>query len=171
MNLCAQVTAAMIKNEIVVAVLTSFTGVLIVAIARHLIEMERGHRTPAQAAAEESDATTVALPPSPPSEADTPPADSDNSDGREESSDSAKERSGEESGEEESGDEESGTEESGEEESGEEEENEDTGETADSESSLNKARTDSSYENIQTPQLSGIKQDPAASPIPTIADV
>ncbi len=79
MNVCAQVTASMVKQEIVVAVLTSFVGVLIVAIARFLIEMERGHRTPAQAAAEESAAaaTIAPLPTSPLSEYETETAAAD----------------------------------------------------------------------------------------------
>lgn len=163
MNVCVQVTGAMLKQEIVVAVLTSFMGVMIVAIARMIIEMERGHRTPAQAAAEESaaeEATTAALPPSPPSEPETTQTAAND----EESSDSDGDTSSEESDDNEESGEESGDDEEDEESSA------DSGENADSESSLNKARTDSSYENIQTPQLSAMKPE-QTSPIPTIADV
>ena len=180
MNVCVQVASAMLKHEIIVAVLTSFMGVMIVAIARMIIEMERGHRTPAQTAAEESAATTAALPPSPPSEPETASAN-DDSDAEtkslsehEESSDNEKdeESSDEESDEsdEEITEKEDNDEESSDEEDDGEEDGEDSGEKADSESSLNKARTDSSYENIQTPQLSAIKPG-NVSPIPTIADV
>lgn len=197
MNVCAQVTNAMIKQEIVVAVLTSFVGVLIVAIARFLIEMERGYRTPAQAAAEESAATTTAtpLPPSPPSEHETETETTDSADAKSDSDfDSETEIEHEEhenSSKEDTvksptvesndgGREDEATEDT--EDEGEDEASEDTGDeedegeedeaSEDTESSLNKARTDSSYENIKTPQLSGIKYEVTISPIPTAdADV
>jgi hypothetical protein len=191
MNVCAQVTSAMVKQEIVVAVLTSFMGVLMVAIARFLIEMERGHRTPAQAAAEESAATIAALPPSPPNETETDetddieiktePAiktatevidlteltDSDNDSDNDSDSSSSSDASATGSATESSvGKENTEDTDKGKNDDNDEEDSEDSEENADSESSLNKARADSSYENIRTPQLSGIKQDPTVSPIP-----
>ncbi len=192
MNVCAQVTSSMVKQEIIVAVLTSFVGVLIVAIARFLIEMERGHRTPAQAAAEES--ATTPLPPSPPSEPEAEPetaasaasaASSSDSESDSSDSDSEKEntyksptvesndedREDDDDEYEDTGDDDEATEDTGDE-SEKDEANESPEENVDSESSLNKARTDSSYENIQTPQLSGIKHEVSVSPIPTVdADV
>lgn len=128
MNVCVQVASAMLKHEIIVAVLTSFMGVMIVAIARMIIDMERGHRTPAQAAAEES-AETIAALPSPPSEpeTETAPANDDSLSEHEESSDKEKD---EESDDEERTEKEDNDEES----SNEEDDSKDSEEKAESES-------------------------------------
>lgn len=162
-NVSVQVAQAMTKYEIIMAVLTSFIGVLIVGIARLIIDMERGHRTPAQAAAEESaQASTQTSPDASEVSQESEKEDSDSESGEEQDSD-------EESSD---GDSEDGSE-SGESES-EEEHTDDSANDGDNEnSSLNDARVDdsssSSYENINTPQLRAVTTN--ESPVPNIPDI
>lgn len=201
MRVSAQIAAAMVKYEIIMALFTSTIGVMIVAIARLVIDMERGHKTPAEQAATETQTQTT-----PESDSDMPinseypettetvesdsvadASDSEESDdsssGDTGSDDSASddsaasedETSGEEGDEEggEKGEEEDGEE--GDEESG-EEGGEESGEEGDDEESsertndsANQARIEeTSFENINTPQLNGI---PNTSPIPKLLDI
>jgi hypothetical protein len=183
-TISSQIAVAMVKYEIIMALMTSIIGVMVVAVARMIIDMERGHRTPAEQAAAESTASVT-------TEIETDESDAveenetttetsvkecttnndtdDNTDDEAEESggDSAtNETSGEESsGEESSGEESSGEESSGEESSGEEGDDEDD----ESSTTLNQARIEeTSFENINTPQLQGI---PNTSPIPKLPDM
>jgi hypothetical protein len=196
MNLCAHITSAMLRSEIILAVLTACMGVLIVSLARVVINMERGHRTPAEEAAEES-ATTPAAVSAAVSAADTGTehesgeesdeedgSDDDEEDGSDDGSneenegdDAENEGDDEENegdDEENEGDDEEneGDDEENEGDDEEDEEKDDDEENADSSRNepLNEAAVDStaSYENINTPQLSALVN---TSPVPNMSDI
>jgi len=176
-NVSVQVAKAMTKYEIIMAVLTSCIGVLIVGIARLIIDMDRGHRTPAQVAAEESTQSSTQTSPDVSEvsqESETEDSESESDKEQEQEQDSNEENSEKESSEdcsEADEDSEAGSE-SGD--SGSEEEHTDeSANNADNESDLNEARIEdsssSSYENINTPQLKATKT--RESPIPNIPDI
>ena len=174
-NVSVQVARAMTKYEIIMAVLTSFIGVLIVAIARLIIDMERGHRTPAQAAAEESAAATAT---SEGADSDTEDAGATADDeGSSPTHSSESSNANSESDEENTDDDED---ESDDENTGDEadesdaEAEYDAEEKEDEAGDLNKAviedSSTSSYENINTPRLTTLSGKDT-SPIPKIPDI
>ena len=172
-NVSVQVAAAMIKYEIIMAVLTSCIGVLIVGIARLIIDMERGHRTPAQAAAEESAQAATQTPPEGNEPAQESVSDKEDSESESDKEDVSDEESSE-GADEEDGSEDESESESESEEAGSDEHTDDSANDADNEDSgLNDARIEdsssSSFENINTPQLKPIATN--ESPIPNIPDI
>ena len=154
-NISSQIAVAMVKYEIIMALMTSIIGVMVVAVARLIIDMERGHKTPAEQAATESVEATVDAE-SVPNEASTPDADDEATD--DEATDTEAADDEEESG---------GDSATSETDSSKREDDETEEEST--ELTVNQARIEeTSFENINTPQLQGI---PNTSPIPKLPDM
>ena len=197
-HISMQVAKAMIQYEIILAVLTSCIGVLVVAIARLIIEMDRGHRTLAQVAAEEP--APLARDGEDGSGSGSGKESEDGEDGSgsgsgkesEDGEDGSGSGSGKESEDGEEGSESAGSDKESEDESGEgsgsEDESGSGGESgtdgsetcsdeSDNDESNDAALNDaviedsssSSYENINTPQLGA--QPSRESPVPVIPDI
>jgi hypothetical protein len=174
-NISSQIAVAMVKYEIIMALMTSIIGVMVVAVARLIIDMERGHKTPAEQAATESVEATVDAE-SVPNEASTPDADDEATDD---------EATDDEATDDEATDDEATDDEATDTEAADDEE-ESGGDSATSETdsskreddeteeestelTVNQARIEeTSFENINTPQLQGI---PNTSPIPKLPDM
>jgi hypothetical protein len=185
-NVSVQVLQSMKQYEIILAVLTSCLGVMVVAIARLVIEMDRGHRTAAQAAAEESSSETVHSETQTTTESEAEESEAEESEAEESESESDKEE-GSTNDDGSDADAENSSE-KGSKESGSEVESENTEETThtnethdvdnivnnENKTNLNDAiiedsSSSSSYENINTPQLGPMTT--CESPIPKMPDI
>jgi hypothetical protein len=171
----------MIRPDVIMALLTSCIGVLIVAIARLIIDMERSPRTQAEIAATESREAAQRGPSPAPTdsdsddegvEADDESGDSTTNKEASVSPDTSTDESPDESEHEASTEDEDGESEETTEGSGDEGSGDSGGDSSleDSQNKLNQAAriSDSSFENIQTPQLNGV---PSVSPIPHISGI
>lgn len=180
-----QIANAMTKDEIIMAVLTSLVGVSIVALAYRVIDMDRGHRTHAQMAATETTATETAesdnnvdteVDAASESRSDSGyesshssihNADNENdNDGDDADNEDDEDDEGEEEGDDDADNEDDeGDDDEGEEEDGEEEESTVLNtDTADADIAAVAAVDETSYENINTPQLAAKREE--VSPIP-----
>ncbi len=149
LQLSSQVASAMLRHEVIMALLTSFSGVLIVAIAYQIINMERGPQTPAEAAAEESAA------------ADTEAVEEEEGGGEDGSDEESSGKDGDDEGSG-SGEESGGSGDSGEEGSG--------GSGEEGSENVNNSGDTSSFENIPTPQLAPVPASDAPG-VPTLGNI
>lgn len=179
----AQIATAMTEYEIIMALLTSVVGVMVVAIGRLIIDMERGHKTPAELAAAESIAApatsaetqTTETTEVSDSESDTEETANEETDAENEETvedvenEENAEETDDESGDSATGSGEESDDESGDSATGSGEESDDEESTEVTNDSVNRAHIEeTSFENINTPQLNGI---PNTSPIPKLPDI